>query len=214
MEPNATEKWPPRPRRRVYLMRHGEVDYFGADGRPFRPELVPLNADGRRQAQTAATALGGVPFDRVLTSGLRRSVETAELVVAGRGLAVEHDPRLREIETGRLSDWAGVGPQQARAALLGALGVGLTPESTFLGGETFACLRARVEACWAELLGRSDWTHLLVVAHGVANRLLLSGLLGAGLGAVGVLEQDAGCINLIEVGEGGTCLVRAVNYTQ
>src|SRR5262245_9774219 len=137
MPPNATEKWPPPPRRRVYLMRHGEVDYFGADGRPFRPEVVPLNADGRRQAQAAAAALDGVPFDRVLTSGLRRSVETAELVVAGRGLAVQHDARLREIETGRLSDWSGVDPHRARRALLGALDAGLTPESAFLGGETF-----------------------------------------------------------------------------
>ena len=38
-------------RRRLYLMRHGSVDYFRADGTPVLPETVPLNADGERQEQ-------------------------------------------------------------------------------------------------------------------------------------------------------------------
>src|ERR1043165_1832139 len=77
-------------RRRVYLMRHGAVTYFdGTTGRPVLPEQVRLNDDGIAQAQAAGEAFraAGVRFDRVIVSGLPRTVETADLVLrhAGQG---------------------------------------------------------------------------------------------------------------------------------
>jgi probable phosphoglycerate mutase len=69
-------------RRRIYLLRHAEVAYFDQDGQPVAPDEVPLTPAGRRQAERAGTALSGVRFDRVLTSGLPRTVETAHLVLA------------------------------------------------------------------------------------------------------------------------------------
>src|SRR5262245_14668186 len=120
MTPKAMKNWIGWPRRRVYLMRHGDVDYFDPTGRPFRPETVPLNADGRRQADAAARALAEVPFDLAVTSGLLRAAETAQLVLAGRQVPSEVRPQLREIETGRLADWAGAAAEQVEDAVLGA----------------------------------------------------------------------------------------------
>jgi probable phosphoglycerate mutase len=210
---DATKKWPGTPRRRVYLMRHGEVDYFDAQGRPFPVDAVPLNDAGRAQAEAAAGALAEVPLDRVVTSGLRRCVETAALAAAGRGLTAEVRPELREIEPGRFRDWGGVTPEDVRQAILGALGAEVGPDTRFLGGETFGALRARAWPCFRQLLDEPGWKHLLLVAHGVVNRTLLSGVLGAGWAALSALEQDAGCINLIEVDDAGRCLVRLVNHT-
>jgi probable phosphoglycerate mutase len=212
MARDATEIWQPTPRRRVFLMRHGEVDYFDAAGRPFRPETVPLNAAGREQARAAGEALRATPIDLALTSGLNRTEETARLVLAGRDVPLAAEPRLREIETGRMSDWAGASAAQVQRAVLGALD-GLSPQSRFLGGETFAALGERVLACWRELLARPDWRALLVVAHGVVNRFLLCHALGAPLAALSGLEQDAACINLLEVDGDGRCLVRLLNFT-
>ena len=65
-------------------MRHGEVDYFDEHGRPQRPEAVPLNGPGREQARAAGLALAEVAIDRAITSGLPRSEQTANLVLAGR----------------------------------------------------------------------------------------------------------------------------------
>ncbi|MGH2999956.1 MAG: histidine phosphatase family protein, partial [Gaiellaceae bacterium] len=81
-------------RRRIYLMRHAEVRYFEG----VHPERVVLTEHGREQANAAADALCGVPFDRVVTSGLERTVETARIVAP----AVEPESRydLREIESG------------------------------------------------------------------------------------------------------------------
>jgi probable phosphoglycerate mutase len=213
MVTNATEPGSAPPRRRIYLMRHGEVDYFDPTGRPYRPQTVPLNAEGRLQAQAAARDLARLPLDRAITSGLVRSVETASLVTAGRDLPLETRPQLREIETGRMSEWGAAPAQDVERAVLGCLPRDLASESRFLAGETFGALRTRVTACWAEILARRNWQHLLIVAHGVVNRLLLSEIMGAGLAGLGALEQDAGCINLIDVEDAGRCLIRLINHT-
>src|ERR1044071_5037948 len=62
-------------RRRLYLMRHAEVRYVGSHD----VEQVRLTERGVEQAEAARRALDGGEFDLVLTSGLPRTVETAEV---------------------------------------------------------------------------------------------------------------------------------------
>jgi broad specificity phosphatase PhoE len=204
----ASEKWSPPSRRRIYLMRHGEVDYFDPQGKPQHPACVPLTPLGRQQAEAARDALASVPLDRVITSGLPRTVETASFIVHTSGLTLEVEANLREIEPGRLKELAD--PEQAFRDLLEG---NFAPERSFLGGETFGSFRERVVPCFWRLVGEPAWSHLLIVAHGIVNRLLLGECLGVGLEAVAHLEQDAGGINLIEVDEAGKCTVRLVNHT-
>jgi probable phosphoglycerate mutase len=213
MQHDASETWSPPRRRRLFLMRHADVEYFDAAGRAHRPETVPLTALGRQQAHSAALALAEVPFDRAITSGLLRTEQTARIILAARDVPLESEPRLREIETGRISEWARASPDQVQRVILGALPADLRPEAVFLGGETFASLASRAAEALAALLARQDWQTLLVVAHGVVNRFLLASLLGSPLGALGKMEQDACCINLIEVDGSSTPLVRLLNYT-
>ena len=204
MQPNPTSPWPPV-RRRVYLMRHGEVDYYDAQGRAVNPHHVTLNDQGRQQAAAVGTALSNVPFDLAITSGLPRTEETARLVLAGRAVPMTQEPRLREIEVARLADFAVTG------SILGALAAAPSPESRFFGGETFGSCSARALAAWDELLARKDWQTVLVVCHGIVNRLLLCHLLDAPISSLGRIEQDAGCVNLVEVDAAGLPLVRVVN---
>jgi len=213
MTPNATKKWPIPPRRRVYLMRHGDVDYFAADGRAYHPATVPLNPEGRLQAEAAGREMARVPLDRVVTSGLRRSVETAQLVLGSRSLLPKVQSDLREIEPGRLLTSLSASQEEIADAFLGALDGGVTPDTRFLGGETFGGLTARVWPCFETLLADRNWRHLLIVAHGVVNRMLLAQVLGLPFSGLGALEQDAGCINVIDVDDAGHGLVRLLNYT-
>jgi broad specificity phosphatase PhoE len=213
LEPRKPSPWIAAPRRRIVLMRHAEVDYFDDNGKPFKPHTVPLNAEGRLQAQHAARELAGTPFDRAVSSGLLRSVETATFVSGHRDLVIEHCPELREIEPGRLADLEAACPGTIEKAFLGALACDLTPETRFLGGESFGSLSQRVWPCFQDLLADRQWQHLLIVGHGVVNRLILSQILGMSLSCLGTLEQDAGCINLIDVDDAGHCLVRLINYT-
>ena len=83
-------------------MRHADVAYFDDDGRPVDPRTVALSPEGVRQAEAARDALAGTRIDRVLTSGLPRTVETARIVAPQH--TPEEWPDFRELEGGRLAD--------------------------------------------------------------------------------------------------------------
>jgi probable phosphoglycerate mutase len=210
MAMKATEKWTRPVRRRIYLLRHGDVSYFDAEGRPHHPNTVPLNADGRTQAEAAGRALAEVPIDRVVSSNLARSVETAQIIVAGRNLQVEERAELREIQPGRLAE---IAPADLEAAFVGAFGNTIDRETRFLAGETFGSLIDRVVPCFRDLLAQPRWRHLLVVAHGGVNRTVMAHALGVELNGFGALEQDPACINILDVDDQGTLLIRLVNHT-
>jgi probable phosphoglycerate mutase len=209
MAQDSTEKLK-RYRRRVFLVRHGEVSYFDADGRPFRPDTVPLNDEGRSQAAGLAQSLADEPIDRVISSGLPRTDQTAEILVAGRGLTVERRDELREIRPGRLAD---IPVESIEQAFVGAFAGGISRDTQFLGGETFGSLLDRVLACFGGLAAEPSWQQLLIVAHGGVNRAILCHALGSGLGGFGAVEQDAGCLNIIDIDAGGRCLARLLNFT-
>ena len=191
-------------RRRIYLMRHAAVAYFD-NGRPLRPDEVPLTEEGIEQARAAAAALASVRFDRVLTSGLPRTVETARIVAPG----VDADawPDLRELEGGRLGD---IPEDELERTFVRAFH-GIVPEdSRFLGGETIGSLFDRVLPALDGLLGDPEWDVVLAVLHGGVNRAILSHALTGGRKFLGGFEQAPACINVLDVDETGW-IVRAVN---
>jgi broad specificity phosphatase PhoE len=190
-------------RRRIYLMRHAAVAYF-EDGRPLRPDTVPLTGRGREQARAAAALLEEIAFDRVVTSGLPRTLETARIVAPST--EPESWPDLREIEAGRLTDI----PEEEIEQAFVSVWRGIVPEDVrFLGGETIASLLDRVLAALDRLLADGGWDTLLAVLHGGVNRAILSHALTGGRTFLGNFEQSPGCINVLDVGE-DDWIVRAV----
>jgi broad specificity phosphatase PhoE len=202
-------------RRRIFLMRHGDVTYFDASGRAIEPETVPLNANGREQASAAGRefAAHAVRFDRVIVSGLPRTVETAQRVLAETGQQIEIEiwPEWQEIRGGRL---AGLPPDEVESAFLRVFD-GIVPEDThFLGGETIGELLDRVLPPVAQLRDDPSWDTALLVLHGGVNRALLSHAITAGGRAFfGHLAQATGCINALDVGaEPRDWVIRTLNY--
>jgi broad specificity phosphatase PhoE len=196
-------------RRRIYLLRHAEVAYFDEAGRPLPPDDVPLTAAGRAQAEAAGAALRGVRFDRVLTSGLRRTEETARLV-AGPRAPVEAWPELREIAPGRLAD---IPEEELEAAFLGVFRGVVAGERRFLGGERVDELLDRVLGALGRLLADPAWDTVLAVLHGGVNRAVLSFALTGRRQFLGAFEQAPACINVLDVDGAGEFVVRAVNVT-
>ena len=184
-------------------MRHAAVAYF-VDGRPVQVEEVPITDEGRDQARAARDALGGAAFDRVITSGLPRTVQTAEIVAPG--IEPEIWPELREIEGGRLGD---IPEDELEAAFVGFFKDVVPEETKFLGGETIASLLDRVIPAAERLRSDGDWDTALVVAHGGTNRAILSYALTGGRLYLGNFEQAPACINVLDVGD--DWVVRAVN---
>jgi broad specificity phosphatase PhoE len=186
-------------------MRHAQVSYF-EDGRPLQPENVPLTEEGREQARAAAEILARIQFDRVVTSGLPRTLETARIVAPDA--EPESWPDLREIESGRLGD---IPENELERAFVEAWRDVVPENVRFLGGETIGSLLNRVLPAVDRLLADPEWDVVLAVLHGGVNRAILSYALTGGRAMLGNFEQAPACINVLDVGE--DWVVRAVNTT-
>jgi len=193
-------------RRRLYLMRHAEVSYFSTDGSPVNPTEVPLNEDGVAQARAVAEAFRSIELDRVLTSGLPRTLETARIVAPGND--PESWPELREIQGGRLSEI----PADAleREFVYAFRGV-IPNEARFLRGESIGELFDRVLPAVDRLIADDGWHTVLAVCHGGVNRAILSYAVTGERMFLGHFEQAPGCVNVLDHGDGGEWIVRAVN---
>lgn len=201
-------------RRRVYLMRHGSVTYFDDTGKPFLPESVALNPAGQQQADCAGHAFraAGVRFDRVIVSGLPRTVETARRVLAASAQDIEAEvwPELHEIRGGRLS---AIPTHALRRAFTGAFEGVVDEDQRFLGGESVGEMMDRVHPAIARLRAQDDWDTVLLVLHGGVNCAILSLALTGQRLFLGALAQAAGCINALDVGEDAAdWVIRFVNY--
>jgi probable phosphoglycerate mutase len=205
-------------RRRIYLMRHAEAAYLKVDGTPVADtRLAGLTANGEEQALRQADVLADVEFDRAICSGLLRTRATAAFILAGRAKpALEIVPGLEEIRGGDrhqpIADVAGwirhVANPWADAA---------QPNSRFLGGERFLDFEHRVLPAFLDAIGDPNWRTLLIVAHGGVNRLILNHVMNLPWQGAVSIEQDACCINIVDVdmAEGRVVryLIRGVNIT-
>lgn len=205
---------PTNARRRIFLMRHGSVTYFDAAGKPVLPEQVPLNDEGRAQADAAgaAFAAAGVRFDRVIVSGLPRTVETAQRVLAVTEQPIEPEvwPELHEIKGGRLST---IPSDELKRAFTGVFEGLVDPERRFLGGESVGEMMDRVHPALDKLRADPDWDTVLLVLHGGVNCAILSLALTGQRLFLGGLAQTAGCINALDVGQDSAdWVIRFVNH--
>jgi broad specificity phosphatase PhoE len=201
-------------RRRIYLMRHGSVTYFDAAGKPVLPETVPLNELGRAQATAAGRmfAQQQVRFDRVIVSGLPRTVETATRVLAetGQPVALETWPELEEIRGGRL---ASIAEADLRDAFTGAFDGMVGEDKRFLGGESVGELMDRIHPAVTRLRAAPDWDTVLLVLHGGVNCAILSLALTGQRMFLGALSQAPGCVNALDVGaDSRDWVLRLMNY--
>ena len=153
-----------------YLVRHGESEANAA--RRFAGQSdSPLTARGRRQAETVAKELAKVKFDKVVSSDLSRTRDTAEIIARAQGVPVEIVPELREIDvgdrTGQTFDEVAGLPEWKDDGFV-----------AWPGGETLDQVLARTLAAIDKLAGENPGRTILVVGHGGVNRILLSHFLG------------------------------------
>ena len=153
-----------------YFVRHGESE--GIAARIFTGQTdSPLTARGRAQAATVAEELAKVKFDRIISSDLSRTRDTAAMIAKRHGLPVELTPELREINVG---DRTGKTFDETR-------GLPNWNDEGFVswpGGETLDQVLARTLGAIDRLIRESPGKTILVVGHGGVNRILLSHFLG------------------------------------
>ncbi|MFC2662852.1 MAG: histidine phosphatase family protein, partial [Eubacterium sp.] len=153
-----------------YIMRHGQTD-MNISGKMQGHIDCPLNDTGRKQAAAAAEIIRKhqLSFDRVITSHLGRTKETAEIALGIPRTEFETDDRLIEIDYG---EWDGktyeeMGPEM-HEFLQDPVNIH-APE----GIEPLEDVTRRVGEFLTDLLqnaGPQD--KILAVSHGVAIRAM------------------------------------------
>ncbi|MEL7482614.1 MAG: histidine phosphatase family protein, partial [Pseudomonadota bacterium] len=133
-------------RRRLYLMRHGFVDYTSREVVEARdPSIARLTEQGRAEARAAGVALSDITFDLALCSGLARTRETAEIVLAEHpeDIALEDEPRFEELRSGQYINFESA--EQLAATMTFQFEQAGEPGATFLeGGEAFRDAHDRI----------------------------------------------------------------------
>ena len=203
-------------RRRLYLFRHGAVDYFDEDGDWVEDaDAVDLNAHGRAQAAAMAELFADVHVDKAVCTGYPRTVQTGRIVLGDRDVDLETIENLQEIRhgTGEVSGGYDICSDVAFSHWRAS-----HEDATFLGGERYHDFYVRVSAAMDALLADPAWHNLAIFAHGGTNAAILGWATGVGLQAFGLLDQATCCLNIIDfdVDESGVLLrktVRGMNIT-
>lgn len=172
----------------VDFLRHGETEL---------PEALigrtdpSLSAAGRA---SVARQIRGRTWSAIITSPLRRALETAR--IAASGTTVEPDADWREIDFG---DWDGrLRCDLADDARLTAFFS--DPEANPPpGGETMKAVRARVASA-LERIAAQGGGPVLVVAHGGSIRMALSILLGISLERLWAIRISCATLIRVELG--------------
>ena len=177
----------------VDLLRHGECE----GGPIFRGSLdVALSEAGLARMQAQADAQPG--WQHVIASPLRRCRFFAERLAAARGLSIEIDARLREIDFGR---WEGRPVAEVwRDAADAAQAWFDDPEHNGPpAGEVLCDLRARARAAFDDAVHAHAGRHLVLVAHGGLIRALLADLLDMPGAAMHRIEVPYACLTRLRV---------------
>src|SRR5882757_2088803 len=88
---------------KLYLLRHGETEFSRRDR--FCGDIdAELTSSGHQMAQAFAAAHAEFPFEAIVTSTRRRTIDSARPIADRTGLSPQADARLDEIFYG---DWQG-----------------------------------------------------------------------------------------------------------
>jgi broad specificity phosphatase PhoE len=153
MPVHATDETLSRPE--LWLIRHGETEW-SLSGRHTGRTDIPLTDHGREQARALAPTLALQRFDTVLTSPMRRAIETCHL--AGLGENAKQEPDLREWDYGT---YEGRTTNEIRADAPGWT----VWDSPIPEGESIDAIQARAQALIRKLLATPGRIALFSHAH-------------------------------------------------
>lgn len=161
------------PNTRLILLRHGETSnpniFHGAESD------VGLSQRGRRQAELIAPVLAKEQPAAVISSAMRRAVETATPIAQSCQVVLQIESRLHERRVGALSGTVAASCNAVWKDVLDHWRAGELAYAT-PGAESFDDIQRRLLPVWIELADRHRGDTVVIVAHGVLIRVLLISL--------------------------------------
>ena len=197
------------PHTRIYLIRHGQVEGFDKPRYNGQAD-VALTDVGIEQYHILKERFADSRISACYTSDLIRCTVGAGIICQNRGIEPVARRELRELNIGI---WEGLTWQEIKAnwpeewrARLADLVNYRVPE-----GERLLDVEARVMPVIREVVDRHTGQEVLVVGHGGVNRIVLLNAIGAPLGGMFNVEQNFGCLNIIDYYADGRATVMLLN---
>jgi probable phosphoglycerate mutase len=213
--PAPTRGWHPPggPPTTLILVRHGVTDH--TTRKTFSGGLAganpPLNDEGRAQVRATAEWLGPMrdEIDAIVSSPVRRTHESAEILGEVLGHAVDVEEGLAEMEFGT---WDGLTfadvqrqfPEEL-SAWLGNL------EQAPGGGESFRAVADRVLAGRDRIVSAYAGRSVLVVSHVTPIKVLVAHALAAPLDSVYRMELAPASVTVLSFFDDGRAAMRMFN---
>ncbi|QEM69228.1 alpha-ribazole phosphatase [Geobacter sp. FeAm09] len=197
------------PATRIYLIRHGQV--AGHDQPRYNGQTdVGLTDVGLEQYHVLKERLAGKPLSACYTSDLSRCAIGADIICGQFGIEPVKRPELRELNIGV---WEGLTwkeiaqrwPMEWQARLNDLVNYRVPR------GENLLDVEARVMPVIGEIVERHKGQEVLVVGHGGVNRIVLLSAIGAPLAGMFNVEQNYGCLNIIDYYMDGRATVKLLN---
>jgi probable phosphoglycerate mutase len=189
----------------LVLVRHGVTEH--TVGKLFSGGLAssnpPLNDTGREQARATGEWLAPLAgtFDALVSSPVRRTRETAEILAQFLDLEIEEEPGIAEMEFGT---WDGMTFTEVHekhpdelSAWLGDL------ESAPHGGESFRAVEKRVLEGRDRIVSSYAGQTVVAISHVTPIKTLVADALGAPLEAVYRMELAPASVTVISYFKGG-----------
>lgn len=194
---------------RLNLVRHGQVE--GHEERRYNGHAdVTLTDLGIEQYHQLKDRLADSHVSACYSSDLTRCRIGAGIICEQFGIDPVHRSELREVNIGI---WEGLTWQEIQSrwpdewqARLNDLVNYRVPE-----GENLLDVEARAMPVVREMLERHRGQELLLVGHGGLNRIILLNAIGAPLAKMFAIEQNYGCLNIIEYYGDGRATVKLLN---
>lgn len=164
----------------IYLARHGETEYNRCNQIQGRGIDASLNDTGIQQAQAIAHYLQDVAVQKIFSSSLKRSQQTAEAVAKKYELEVAAYSDLDEMDFGVL-EGKSVSKIKSELKHLHERWKSGDVNYAMASGESPAAVYKRANNRAQMILEENRYGNLLFVLHGRLLRILLSEWLGHGL---------------------------------
>jgi phosphoserine phosphatase len=191
---------------RIYLVRHGETEWNKEEVFRGRKD-IGLSETGKVQAERTGRYFTGRRADRIISSPLKRAIQTAAEINRITGAPMEESAGLIDMCFG---EWEGFSLKEVKQLDAGNLSLWQrSPQKLRLKeGERLSSVRRRAAAVLEKLpTGAGDDGALVVVTHRVICKLLILHFLGIPSAHFWDMKFDPCSVTLIEKKPSRTTLV-------
>jgi alpha-ribazole phosphatase len=194
---------------RLYLARHGQI--YGFEKRIICGFTdTPLTPTGMMQMERLADRLRLTDIGAIYSSDLQRSFLGAQIVARDHDVQVFPLPELRELNFGV---WEGLNLADLEEQFPGELEKRMADPLTYQipEGETILNFSKRIVKCLESIASSNHGKDILILGHKGVNRVILCHIMDMSLSKVFSIEQDYGCLNIIDFFPDNTKVVKLIN---